>query len=410
MPATRRIEKWEEGLRTSVRTSSAEGWNVYEHGGRVKLELRKPGQPKQTVRLPFDWCKASSGDVLSRVRTIYKLVAEGHSLKGAEEIADGKAPKPVADWSGALDRFQVQKLQHGRTVKPSTWEHSYRPVLTDAVDLLTGRRQANNPADLLDQVIRKWPPGSRMRQIRAQSLAQFLRYCVTREHFPALWLPPADLGSHVGAKGSQATPSLKGDPFTDQQIINLLVSLPIDAVGIRWADALRLLAELGLRPVELGHLSVRDDPATGQPYWWCSYRKRSGGGDTQPRRVYPLPLVDADGIPQRWNLLGRWHAGLIQLPPLSSGNGAGDAIATYLNRQLGWRSLRAAMATKGERAVPYSFRHSYSLRGHQRGIDAGSVALSMGHSFEVHCRSYPWASQAGTSAAFERANAALIVT
>jgi hypothetical protein len=33
----------------------------------------------------------------------------------------------------------------------------------------------------------------------------------------------------------------------------------------------------------------------------------------------------------------------------------------------------------------------------------------MGHSFEVHCRSYPWASQAGASAAFERANAALVM-
>jgi hypothetical protein len=33
----------------------------------------------------------------------------------------------------------------------------------------------------------------------------------------------------------------------------------------------------------------------------------------------------------------------------------------------------------------------------------------MGHSFEVDCRSYPWASAAGASAAFERANAALMV-
>jgi len=57
------------------------------------------------------------------------------------------------------------------------------------------------------------------------------------------------------------------------------------------------------------------------------------------------------------------------------------------------------MAAKGERAVPYSFLHSYSLRGHLSGIDGGSVALSMGHSFEVHCRSYPWASAAGAAAA-----------
>lgn len=43
-----------------------------------------------------------------------------------------------------------------------------------------------------------------------------------------------------------------------------------------------------------------------------------------------------------------------------------------------------------------------------RGVDAGSVALSMGHSFEVHCRSYPWASASGAAEAFERANAALV--
>jgi len=67
------------------------------------------------------------------------------------------------------------------------------------------------------------------------------------------------------------------------------------------------------------------------------------------------------------------------------------------------------MTAMGERAVPYNFRHSYSLRAHLRGIDGGSVALSMGHSFEVHCRSYPWASSSGAAAAFERANAALMV-
>jgi integrase len=406
MPLVVNRQDWETSFRGQVR-KLATGWNVAEFRGKVRLKVRPPGQVEQSVILPFRWDDHSTGDAYVRIRNVYKLVSEGHSLKGAAEIAEGKAPKPLADWAGALERFKVQKLQHGRTIKPGTWDHSYGPVLGDAVDMLNGRRPPSNPADLLDLCIRGWDPGSRMRQIRAQSLAQFLRYCVNREHFPALWLPPSDLRSHVGAKGAQAGPGLKGDPLTDQQIIDLLASLPVDAAGGRWVDALRLLAELGLRPGELQHLSVRTDPATGDPFWWCSYRKRSGGGDTEPRRVYPLALVDSDGNPQRWHLLERWQARLIELPPMSSGNGAGDAISTYLSRQPGWRSLRAAMAAKGERAVPYSFRHSYSLRGHLRGIDAGSVALSMGHSFEVHCRSYPWASQAGTAAAFERANAAL---
>jgi len=408
MPAIRHAEPWAIGLRTTVRTSTAEGWSVCEFRGKVRLEVRQVGSPKQAVFLPFDWAKSNVGDVLTRVRNIYQLVDEGHSLRGAADIAEGKAPKAVADWSGAVVRFKVQKMEHGRAVKPVTWQRCYQPVLDTAIEILTGRKPPTNPADLLDLAIRKWPPGSRARQIRAQSLAQFLRYCVNRENFPVLWMPPLDLASHVGAKGIHSGPSLKGDPLTDQQIINLINSLPVDEAGQRWRDALKLLAELGLRPIELQHLSVRSDTTTGRPHWWCSYRKRSGGGDTQPRRIHALPLVDAEGSPQRWSLIERWQAGLIALPPLSSGNGAGDAIATYLNRQQGWRSLRAALETKGERAVPYSFRHSYSLRGHQRGIDAGSVALSMGHSFEVHCRSYPWASTSGAQEAFERANEALM--
>jgi len=410
MPAIRRQESWSEALRTSVRSSTARGWNVYEFRGQARLELRQPGQPKQTVILPFDWTKASVGDVLTRVRNIYPLVAEGHSLKAAAEIADGKAPKPVMDWAGAVERFKQQKMEHGRAIKPVTWDHSYAPVLNDAVAALTSKRPPTSPADLVDQMIRHWATGSRMRQIRAQSLAQFLRYCVSRERFPAVWMPPTDLREHVGSRPTEELNRSKGDPVEDQQIINLLSSLPSDAAGQRWSDALQLLAELGLRPIELVHLSVQKDRSTGQPYWWCSYRKRSGGGDTEPRRVHPLPLVDAEGQVQRWNLLERWQAGLIELPPLTSGTGAGDALGTYLSRQPGWCSLKALLAANGERLVPYSFRHSYSLRGHLRGIDAGSVALSMGHSFEVHCRAYPWASQSGTAAAFERANAALMAS
>lgn len=402
MPVVVNSQAWETAFRVQVR-KLASGWNVGQFRGRVRLKVRPVDSVEQSVVLPFTWSVDNTGDAYVRIRNIYKLVSEGHSLRVAAEIAEGKAPKPVMDWSGALERFKVQKMEHGRAVKPVTWDRCYLPVLADAVQLMGGRKPPSSSADLLDLLIRRWSPGSRSRQIRAQSLAQFLRYCVTRERFPLAWMPPSDLSSHVGAKGSHSGPSHKGDPLTDQQIINLISSLPLDAPGSRWADALRLLAELGLRPIELRHLSVRTDHASGRAYWWCSYRKRSGGGDTQPRRLHPLPLVDADGVMQSWRLMERWQAGLIALPPVPSVGGSGDAFKCYLMRQPGWLSLRAAMAAKGERAVPYSFRHSYSLRAHQRGIDGGSVALAMGHSFEVHCRSYPWASTAGAVAAFERA-------
>ena len=58
----------------------------------------------------------------------------------------------------------------------------------------------------------------------------------------------------------------------------------------------------------------------------------------------------------------RVHSQLF-LPPLRSGNGAGDSFGTHLNRQKGWLAMRDQMALQQRRLVPYSFRHTYSLRG-----------------------------------------------
>jgi len=405
MPVTTKREGWELAFRKQVR-SLATGWNVVEVRGRVRLKMRPAGTQEESIVLPFQWSEIESGNAYVRIRNIYALVQEGYTLKQAAEIAAGKAPKLIEqlDWAGALERFKEQKLSHGTAIKLSTWEAKYSPVLNDAIGLLTSNKPPTTPEDLIDGCIRKWEPGSRSRQERARNLAQFLRHCVSRERMPMIWQPPTDLNVAIGRKRASAT-SHKSNAITDQQIFNLLASFPNDEVGKRWTDVVRLMTELGLRPVELLHLSVRSDTKTKEPYWWCSYEKRSGGGVTKPRRLWPLPLVESDGAAAEWKLLSRWKTRLIELPPLQSGNGAADAIATYLNRRVGWKSLKAQVEEQGERLSCYSFRHSYSVRGHQRGIDNGSMARAMGHSIEVHCRSYPWSSETGTEAAFERANA-----
>jgi integrase len=359
-----------------------------------------------SVAIPFDWNPSATGDAITRIRNIYALVQEhGYSLKQAAEVAAGKAPNLIEqqDWAGAVERFKEQKLRHGTAIKPGTWDAKYQPVLTDAIAELTGRKPPTTPAELIDRCINGWAPGSRTRQERARNLCQFLRHAVTREQMPVIWQPPLDLKDHIGRKPATAT-SQKADPITDQQIINLLASLPEDSAGGRWGDVIKLMAELGLRPIELLYLSVKRDPKTKIDFWHCNYQKRAGGGVTEPRRLYPLALVDEQGQAQDWDLLERWKAKGIELPSLRAGNGASDAISTYLTRQPGWQDLKAELEAKGGRLACYSFRHSYSVRGHQRGIDNGSMALAMGHSIEVHCRSYPWASEVGTEAAFNRAS------
>ena len=396
-------DRWHESLQADVR-ALAVGWSIKERKGKGFLRVRLPEQPEASVTLPFEWNGANKGDIYTRVRNIYSLAQQGYSLKQAAEVAAGKAPKLIGqhDWAGAVERFKQQKLSHGNVIKPTTWEKKYSQVIFDAIELLTGRDQPTTSADLIDRCIRQWEPGSRTRQERARNLCQFLRHCVDREQMPLIWQPPSNLKEHIGRKPASAT-NRKSDPITDEQILSLLASLPNDDAGKRWCNAIKLVAELGLRPVELLYLSVKTDPKTKETFWWCSYKKRTGGGITQPRRLWPLPLRENLEVVQ-WDLMIRWKKKQIDLPPLTSDYGVADAIATYLNRQEGWKTLKAEAEANSERVTSYSLRHSYSVRGHQRGIDNGSMALAMGHSIEVHCRSYPWATEAGAAAAFDRAN------
>ena len=394
---------WHESLQGDVK-ALAVGWSIKERKGKAFLRVRLPEQPEAAVTLPFEWTQSNKGDICARVRNIFALAQKGYTLRQAAEVAEGKAPKPIEqlDWQGALVRFKEQKISHGNTIAPATWESKYNPVLADALEHLTGLDQPTSPAELVDRCIRKWEPGSRTRQERARNLCQFLRHCISREQMPVIWQPPSNLKDHIGRKPASAT-SHKSDPITDDQIIALLASLPNDAAGHRWADAIKLIAELGLRPIELLYLTIKTDPKTKERYWWCSYEKRAGEGVTKPRRLYKLPL-EGNGEIIEWNLINRGKKKEIELPSLNSGNGAADAIATYLNRRDGWKTLKAEAEAVGERVSCYSLRHSYSVRGHQRGIDNGSMALAMGHSIEVHCRSYPWATEAGAVAAFAKAS------
>jgi len=112
-----------------------------------------------------------------------------------------------------------------------------------------------------------------------------------------------------------------------------------------------------------------------------------------------LPIENTD-----WKLLPLLEAKIIELPKLSAeGNGVAEQIRKYLERRSAWISLKAKVKARGEELGTYSFRHSFSVRGHKLGIDSGSMASAMGHSLEVHCREYPWATTATTQSAFDRA-------
>ena len=384
------------------------GLTANERRGKVQLKLRRTGEKQQSVMLPFDWSPKFFDDAYTRIRNIFKFITEGHNLKAAAELAQGKAPKKGKDWAHILKSFEDQKINFGNAIAEKTWKKDYLPVCQMAVDVMAEKNPPTSPKDLIDRCLKDWNAGSRARQIRARSLSQFLTHAVTREGIADIWTPPSDLREHIGrAKKGQGI-NQKGDPFSDdQQILDFLKTLPIDSpfkkdadAATRWNNAFCLMAELGLRPTEVNKLIIKKDPTTKEFYWWCTYEKKGGGGTTEPRRIEPLPLLDRDGKEVQWNLLERFRSNLLPLPDKMDGESCKD----YLSRREGWKDLKEMMLKKeGANIVPYSFRHYYSLRGHIAGIDSGSMAKSMGHSIEAHHRNYPYSSEASTTNAFKQA-------
>jgi len=77
MPHVTHGEGWELGLRAAVRTSTTKGWAIRDDRGIVRLLIRMPGHPPQSVGLPFDWARNQVVAITARVRNIYVLTLEG---------------------------------------------------------------------------------------------------------------------------------------------------------------------------------------------------------------------------------------------------------------------------------------------------------------------------------------------
>ena len=405
---------WESDLRSRVkRLGPKTHLNVVPRKGNFLLRYRPPSGASSSRVLPFKWNEHEADDAYIRIRNIYKLMLEGIEFSLAVDIADDKAPLPDEDrdWNKALEEYKIEKLTRGTAIKEGTWLKEHEPVIRDATELMTGRKPPRDPAELINKTTEKWESGSRTRQQRTRNLSAFLRYCVDVQHFPAVWNPPNNLTHFIGRKLATSK-SEKVDPITDQEIIGLIDSLEnFDGAtrdkpaALNWARAIKLMAAFGLRAEELKHLQKKVDKKTNEKYLWCSYQKRAGGGLTQPRKLRELYPIDEKGKEVTWDLVELFDQKSFILPPFQGKTGVGDACLKYLKRKECWKELLKTVEARGERLGTYSFRHSYSVRGHQQDIDGGSMATAMGHSFETHCREYPWATESGTDSAFERARA-----
>ena len=144
----------------------------------------------------------------------------------------------------------------------------------------------------------------------------------------------------------------------------------------------------GLRPEELRHLLIKDGVSGAK--LWTTYQKSMGGtkgAKTEPRRLRPLFLRDADGSAIDWRLQARLQVGE-QLPLLNRESDGGQAVNQYLRRRKVWMTLRDEAEHQDEQLTPYSFRHRYAKGMHAANVPIANICEAMGHTIEVHLKSY----------------------
>jgi len=355
----------------------------------MRLQVKGLG----SVSLPYTWTLEGSTQALPRIQQIFKRWAGGQiTLAAAAQNADTSSSHKKLDFSLLIEKYRAFVPSAGDT----TWKSFYLPVLRNCAKAFDDRPPVDGEA-LAMQFLAQWEQGSRMRQTSRQKLYGFLNWAVQRGHLKPIYSPPAALPEVLKAKRI-------GYPLSDAQILQLLDNLPEGETHDRWRFAIQVCAFYGLRPEELRYLRIKDGASRAE--LWTIYQKSMGGtkgAKTEPRRLHPLLLRDADGSAIDWNLQGRLQVGE-KLPPLNREGDGGQALNQYLRRRTVWMALRDEAEHQGEQLTTYSFRHRYAKQAHVARLAVAEISEAVGHTIEVHLKSYARFKPDATAANFAAVN------
>ena len=390
MPRLSEQDSWVKPFRRQVAITCGEGWYVRNNRGRMRLNVLGHG----TLSLNYDWSERGATQALPFIQQLFKRWDGGRiSLPAAATSTKTSSSHQELDFNKLFEKYRAFVPNAGDT----TWNSFYLPVLRNCAKAFAGKPPVDGEV-LAMTCLSQWEQGSRMRQTSRQKLYAFLNWAVQRGHLKPIYSPPAALPEVL-------KPKRIGYPLSDAQILQLLDNLPEGEVHDRWRFAIQLCSVYGLRPEELRYLRIKD--GVDGTELWTIYQKSMGGtkgAKTQPRRLHALLLRDPDGQVIDWNLQSRLQEGE-ELPPLNREGDGSQALNQYLRRRKVWSALRDEAEHQGEELTPYSFRHRYSKQSHAARLPVSEIAEAMGHSLEVHLRSYARFKPDSTAANYAAVNA-----
>ena len=392
------------------------GWSVMEQSGKVKLRVRfgTDGKKAQwTKTLPIQWEVGCIGELIKTLKALVaatsgdkpKSLSEAWLELHPEEAEDEPAPGVPSltagiNWKALAEAHYRDREANGTEIGSKTMAQEMRHC-GKAVELLTGPKPPTSPYKLIDATIDAggWRDKPRARQQCVDAVVRMLSFGIAEGGLSESW--QISQASKLKLKGSgkskNARPVME---LTDAQILQLIDACPT----AEWQNCLLVMATYGLRPIELTELTIRRNPDTNKKQLFCTYRKACGGRsqkmETEPRFLWPMPVLDENGEERNGDLTAAFEAGLLPFPTLKE---KGEAISQYLRRLKLWRDWQTTAAANGMDLRPYSFRNSYSVRCHARGIPSAMVAEAMGHSDKTHNEHYLTTTGRATAEAFTSA-------
>lgn len=400
---------WEQRL-VSI-TAKWNGFSVTNAKGKCVLRYRPKGGTQEQVQLPQPllYREEDESECITWCRAIYKAWNGGEqSLKAAfNEIAPKstkRGEQHSTSWKEILQSYHDIRVPKSCT--EATWKKNWLPFLEPAIKIMSGNK-ADNGYELLKQVLKGFKDAPTQQIAGARLLTRFMEFAVRRHGVDRAFLILEDDKLELLPKQPKKR---KKAVIDDTDLLELIRIADAHAPG--WGNVLRILTQYGLRPIEMEHLTVQKHPVTKKMSFWCSYEKVGGEDETEPRWLQPIFLRDSDGNCIQWDLEHKWHSKTLDLPSVSELNGG--RINGFLHPKQGgkpkneveafWLTLRKkhAAMTPTEWCRPYSLRDSYSVRSHREGVPEESICDAMGHSIEVHRRSYRTITNAIVARDYER--------
>ena len=418
MPRQKRHKHdWEDGLKRNVnKGGKRRGWSVSEHNGKTRLRLQFPKTGDEwpanaQTNLPYSWEEDSIDDITLLINRIYTpVMSKKKSLREAIDdalgVSDKKAQEVVTPWPGIVAAFREHKLTLDNRIAEKTFEASYGRYLNVALLHLDGRNAAQTGKALMEKVLthqrvnqkpgkkhgealKPWVEMPKSRLECCLALKKFLEYAVAEHRQPQAFLVPEK--DYLKIRGADAK-SRKKAVLTDAEVLELIRLLPES-----WANVVRVSRVFGVRPWEIEYIA-RANNDDGQPQLRVikgkTFTTRSGvKEETEPRW---LEAVAVNG--STFDLVQNWDQ--LTFPPTVSGK----TLGAYLRRLPYWQQLVADYEARGEWLRPYSFRDTFSVRAHGYGIEDTMIAAALGHSIEVHHRSYRTSEWRSVRTAFAKAS------